>query len=49
MVKFEGPCERVSAEDMLEAVKRMNTGNTAGFSGITFDLLKVCKRIASKD
>ena len=38
------PCKKVSVEDVLEAVKLMNTGKTTGPSGITVDLLKVCEK-----
>ena len=44
MENVQGLCERVLVEDMLEAVKLMNTGKTAGLSGITVDMLKVCEK-----
>ena len=39
--KVEGPCEQVSTEDVMEALVLMNTGKTAGPSGVTVDLLKM--------
>ena len=44
MEYVEKPCKRVSVEDRLEAVKLMNTGKTAGPSGIKVDLLKMCEK-----
>ena len=43
IVKFEGPCKRVPVEVVLEAIKLMITGKITWPSGITVDLLKVCK------
>jgi len=44
----EGPSEKISSEDVLEAVKLMNSGKSPGPSGITVDLLKVCERESIK-
>jgi len=44
----EGPCEKISSEDVLEAVKLMNSGKSPGPSGITVDLLKVCERESNR-
>ena len=44
MVKVEEPCKRVSAEDVIELLKLMNNEKAAGPSGITVELLKVCKK-----
>ena len=44
MVKVEGPCETVSAKDLIEALKLMNNRKTIGPSGITVELLKVCEK-----
>ena len=48
-VKVEGPCKRVFTEDVIEALKLMNKGKTAGPSGITIQLLKVCENECFKD
>ena len=42
--KVEGPCEQVSTGDAMEALIRMNTGKVAGPSGVTVELLNVCKK-----
>ena len=44
MVKVEGQCERVSADDVIEALKLMNNGKTARPSGITVELMKFCEK-----
>ena len=44
ITKVEGPCEQVSSEDMIEALVLMNTGKTDGPSGVTVELLNVCKK-----
>jgi len=41
-MKSEGPCEKVTLEDVLEALRLMKIGKAAGPSGVTSDLLKVC-------
>ena len=43
MVKVEGPCERISVEDVREALKLMNTGKI-GAGGIKVALLEVCEK-----
>jgi len=42
VMKNEGPCEKVTQEDVLEALRFMKNGNAVGPSGVTIDLLKVC-------
>ena len=42
ITKVEGPCE-VSTEDVMDALDLMNTGKAAGPSGVTVELLNVCK------
>ena len=44
ITKVEGPCEQVSTEDVMEALVLMNTGKAAGLSGVTVELLNVCKK-----
>ena len=44
ITKVEGPCEQVSTEDVMEALILMNTGKAAGPSGVTVELLNVCKK-----
>ena len=44
ITKVEGPCEQVSTEDVMEALVLMNTGKAAGPSGVTVELLNVCKK-----
>ena len=43
ITKVEGPCEQVST-DVMEALVLMNTGKAAGPSGVTVELLHVCKK-----
>ena len=44
ITKVEGPYEQVSLEDVMEAFALMNKGNAAGPSGVTVELLNVCKK-----
>ena len=44
ITKIEGPCEQVSTEDVMEALTLMNTEKAAGPSGVTVELLNVCKK-----
>ena len=44
ITKVQGPCEQVSTEDVMEALIPMNTGKAAGPSGVTVELLNVCKK-----
>ena len=42
--KVEGPCEQVSTKDVMEALVLMNTGKAPGPTGITVELLNICKK-----
>ena len=44
IIKVEGPCEQVSTEDVMEALVLINTGKAAGPSGVSVELLNVCKK-----
>ena len=41
--KNEVPCEKVSVKAIVETLNLVKAGNVAGPSGVTFELLKVCK------
>ena len=44
ITKVEGPCEQVSTEDVMEALVLINKGKAAGPSGVSVELLNVCKK-----
>ena len=44
ITKVEGPCEQVSTEYVMEALVLMNTGKAARPSGVSVELLNVCKK-----
>ena len=44
MVKVEGLCEKVSVEKAMKALKLLNAKKATGPKGVTFELLKVCKK-----
>ena len=48
ITKVEGPCEQVSTADEMEAFAQMNKGKTAGPSGVTVEMLNVCKKKSVK-
>ena len=46
--KVESPCEQVSTEGVMKSLVLLNTGKAAGPSGVTVELLNVCKRVGGK-
>ena len=48
ITKVKGPREQVSTENVMEALVLMNTGKAAGPSGVTVELLNVCKKESVK-
>ena len=48
MVKVEEPCEKVFIEEVMKALNLINARKVAGPSGVTSELLKVCKKECMK-
>ena len=44
IIKVEGPCLQVSIENVMKDFALMKTGKAGGPSGVTVELLNVCKK-----